>query len=164
MPFHNTPAQGPLHRAGRRLPSGLDLRFKVRGSRTGSRDVDEADAMLPGRARRLCEAWLRLAGQEQVAERVTLVATELMTNALRYGTTDTIKFRLGADEDRLKLSVDDGNPSLPSIRAADPLAESGRGMQIVASSVRSGGGELGFSDDGTTTWCTFPIAKERQHV
>ncbi|MGW2985290.1 ATP-binding protein [Streptomyces goshikiensis] len=126
--------------------------------------MGEADAVLPGRVRRLCSAWLRLAGEEQAADLIALAATELLTNAIRYGTASTIRFRLEPSAGLLKLSVDDGNPQPPHIQATDCLSESGRGMRIVDQLVRGAGGDLGFSEDGTTTWCTFPISKGRRHV
>ncbi|MCY0938833.1 ATP-binding protein [Streptomyces sp. H34-S4] len=126
--------------------------------------MDDADAMFPGRARRLCKAWLRLADQEDLVDWLELVVSELVTNALRYGWGSTITFGLGMDGDRLRLSVGDGNPHPPHVRTADSSSERGRGMRIVIQAVRSAGGELGFSRDGTTTWCTFPISEEKQRV
>lgn len=161
MPLRDINHQGT---PARRFPTGLDLRFLVRGRRGSSHEVGEVDAVLPGRARRLCSAWLRLADEEQAADLIALAATELLTNAIRYGTASTIRFRLEPSVDLLKLSVDDGNPQHPRIQAADLLAERGRGMQIVDQLVRGAGGDLGFSEDGTTTWCTFPISKERRHA
>ncbi|MDJ0383165.1 ATP-binding protein [Streptomyces sp. G-G2] len=126
--------------------------------------MDDVDAMFPRRARRLCKAWLRLADQEDLVEWMELVVSELVTNALRYGRGSTITFQLGVDDGRLRLSVGDGNPQQPQVRTADSSSERGRGMRIIIQAVRSAGGNLGFSQDGTSTWCTFPISKERQRV
>ncbi|MGW4505837.1 ATP-binding protein [Streptomyces sp. NPDC004436] len=161
MPLRDIDHQGT---PARRFPTGLDLLFQVRERRGHSHEVGEVDAVLPSRARRLCSAWLRLADEEEATDLITLAATELLTNAIRYGTASTIRFRLEPAADLLTLSVHDGNPQQPHIQAADLMAERGRGMQIVDQLVRSAGGDLGFSEDGTTTWCTFPISKERRHA
>ncbi|MGW2587476.1 ATP-binding protein [Streptomyces virginiae] len=164
MPFRKTPDENPATGTGRLFPSALDLEFKVRGRRAGSDAVDDADAMFPRRARLLCKAWLRLANQEDLVDSLELVASELVTNALRYGCGPIITFRLGVESDFLRLAVGDGSSELPRVGTADPSSERGRGMRIVLQTVHSTGGNLGFSQDGTTTWCTFPISKERQSV
>ncbi|RAY12421.1 ATP-binding protein [Actinomadura craniellae] len=63
-----------------------------------------------------------------------LVASELVTNAIRYGTTadDEVTVRLSrADGGALWLEVQDTSGDVPHVCAADANSESGRGLFIV---------------------------------
>jgi anti-sigma regulatory factor (Ser/Thr protein kinase) len=63
-----------------------------------------------------------------------LVASELVTNALRYASAsdDDVTFRIGrTDDGALWMEVQDATCDLPCIRRADTISEAGRGLFIV---------------------------------
>lgn len=63
-----------------------------------------------------------------------LVASELVTNALRYASTsdDDVTFRIGrTDDGALWMEVQDATCDLPRLQRADTISEVGRGLFIV---------------------------------
>jgi len=63
---------------------------------------------------------------------VQLAVSELVTNAVRHAGTDVVMtLRL---DDKLVVEVQDSDPELrhPAVPTTDPLATSGRGLQIVS--------------------------------
>jgi anti-sigma regulatory factor (Ser/Thr protein kinase) len=63
-----------------------------------------------------------------------LVASELVTNALRYASAsdDDVTFRIGrTDDGALWMEVQDATCDLPCIQRADTISEAGRGLFIV---------------------------------
>ncbi|GAA2139207.1 ATP-binding protein [Actinomadura napierensis] len=76
-----------------------------------------------------------------------LVASELVTNALRYASAsdDDVTFRIGRAEDgALWMEVQDATCDLPCIQRADTISEAGRGLFIV--------------DQFTRCWGVRPVA------
>jgi anti-sigma regulatory factor (Ser/Thr protein kinase) len=96
----------------------------------------------------------RLHGWEldSVADIAALLVSELVTNALRHA-TGPIGVRLVRPDGEpgvLLVEVSDPLPDMPHERAARPEDESGRGLQLVASSSRRWGTRPGES--GKTVW------------
>ena len=63
-----------------------------------------------------------------------LVASELVTNALRYASAsdDDVTFRIGrTDDGALWLEVQDATYDLPRMQETDTISEAGRGLFIV---------------------------------
>lgn len=63
-----------------------------------------------------------------------LVASELVTNALRYASVsdDDVRFRIGrVDDGALWMEVQDATCDLPRMQRADTISEVGRGLFIV---------------------------------
>lgn len=61
-----------------------------------------------------------------------LVASELVTNALRHTADDEVILRLGRTGDgHVWLEVQDTGPEQPRMREAKPTDESGRGLFVV---------------------------------
>ncbi|MEV0038935.1 ATP-binding protein [Streptomyces sp. NPDC050804] len=88
--------------------------------------------------------------------------SELVTNALRYGGGDRVGVRLRLTGlGMLRVEVDDGSPVPARIRTARQGDEGGRGLLVVDGVVAERGGDWGVSADGTTTWCSMPIATSR---
>ncbi|MFF6783414.1 SpoIIE family protein phosphatase [Streptomyces sp. NPDC012510] len=77
-------------------------------------------------ARRL-ESW----GLEELAFATELMISELVTNAIRYG-TDPIRLRLLHDRESLICEVADGSSTSPHLRRATTTDEGGRGLFLVA--------------------------------
>jgi anti-sigma regulatory factor (Ser/Thr protein kinase) len=93
-------------------------------------------------------------GLRRLADEVQLGVSELITNAVRHAKTD-VELRLQLD-DRLYVEVRDFEPTLhrPVDGApVDPLATSGRGLQIVAAVSRDWG-VRGLAD-GKAVWFTL---------
>lgn len=69
---------------------------------------------------------------QSLADDVQLGVSELVTNAVRHAGTDVVMtMRL---DDKLVIEVQDSDPELrhPAVPTKDPLATSGRGLQIVS--------------------------------
>ncbi|MGW6412675.1 SpoIIE family protein phosphatase [Streptomyces vinaceus] len=78
-------------------------------------------------ATRQLEAW----GLGPIAFATELILSELVTNAIRYG-TQPISLRLLHDQNRLVCEVSDGSSTAPHIRRAKTTDEGGRGLFLVA--------------------------------
>ncbi|MET9544166.1 ATP-binding protein [Streptomyces sp. NPDC006627] len=105
-----------------------------------------------GRCRRIGAAKLNHWGMPTAfIEDMMLVASELATNALRYGTV--LGFRLILTSDKVAIVVTDGSVDTPYVRKAAPDEEHGRGMLLVETFAS----DWGVRPDGMATWCTFTI-------
>ncbi|MCA1222131.1 SpoIIE family protein phosphatase [Streptomyces sp. 8L] len=84
----------------------------------------------PARARARAGAWLSERVGGEAAFRAELIVSELVTNAVRYGTPP---LSLGLILGRvLTVEVKDASPTSPHLRHARTLDEGGRGLFIVA--------------------------------
>ncbi|GAA3243049.1 ATP-binding protein [Actinocorallia longicatena] len=88
--------------------------------------VPEAAGMARDVLREALEKWEVRKGADDAA----LVLTELVTNAIRHGTTISVRVVRERD-DALRLEVADGSRDLPRPRTASTEDEDGRGMLIV---------------------------------
>jgi GAF domain-containing protein len=84
----------------------------------------------PARVRRLVRATMRAWGLAEESEVTELLATELVTNAVRYATRP-IELRL-LRTDALLCEVTDDEFRLPVLRHASETDEGGRGLQLVS--------------------------------
>ncbi|MEU3510311.1 ATP-binding protein [Streptomyces longwoodensis] len=103
-------------------------------------------------ARAAVRGQLRGWGLEPVSDVVALLVSELVTNSLRHA-TGPIGVRLvrpAGIGGVLLVEVSDPLPELPRERVARPDDESGRGLQLVASSSRRWGSRPGTN--GKTVW------------
>ncbi|WP_329292851.1 ATP-binding SpoIIE family protein phosphatase [Streptomyces sp. NBC_01455] len=100
-------------------------------------------------ARTLAQHQLTLWGiDEETAYTAEMIVSELVTNAVRYGTPP---LRLQLIKDRtLTCEVHDGNPLAPRLRHAKTIDEGGRGMFIIAQLAQHWG--VRYSLDGKTVW------------
>lgn len=82
------------------------------------------------RARQVVTATLRSWGRDADAAVLVLLASELVTNALVYG-TGAVEVRLASDARRVRLEVidDDGTPASPHL--VDHQEPGGWGLQLV---------------------------------
>ncbi|WP_055636056.1 ATP-binding protein, partial [Streptomyces griseoruber] len=108
-------------------------------------------------ARRVVRGRLHGWGLDSLGDIAALLVSELVTNALRHA-TGPIGVRLvrpAGLEGVLLVEVSDPLPDPPRERAARPEDESGRGLQLVASSSRRWGTRPGES--GKTVWFELAV-------
>ncbi len=116
-------------------------------------------------ARRLLAAALGDAGcPPELIDRVVLVGSELVTNALLHG-HGAPRMRLSARSDRATLSVYDGSPRRPEPRDRHetPIRDPhGRGLLIVGSQADRWGTEP--EGEGKRVWAEFRAVRQRRAV
>ncbi|MEV8590397.1 SpoIIE family protein phosphatase [Streptomyces sp. NPDC051180] len=83
---------------------------------------------------------------------VTLVASELVTNAIRYG-AEPVVLRLLRQDDALVCEVGDAGQAAPNLRHAKAVDEGGRGLLICATLAEDWG--VRHTDDGKTVWAAI---------
>ncbi|GAB2724794.1 ATP-binding protein [Streptomyces bullii] len=108
-------------------------------------------------ARSAVRAQLRTWNLDSVGDVTALLVSELVTNALRHA-TGPIGVRLvrpSALNGVLLVEVSDPLPDPPRERAARLEDESGRGLQLVASTSRRWGTRPGGA--GKTVWFELPV-------
>lgn len=106
-----------------------------------------------GQMRHITATCLRNWGLADLTDSATLVVSELVTNAVRYGKGHPIGLRVSTGADELRIEVVDGSTRRPRLQEADDDAENGRGLALVAALAR----EWGVSRDGMTTWCALDL-------
>ena len=100
----------------------------------------------------LCEEW----GVDEVADVAELLSSELVTNAVVHAHTSVELCAARDDDGGLRVDVFDRAPAghvAPRQRSADPAAENGRGLAIVASLASSWGVDDG--GNGKSVWFTL---------
>ena len=109
-----------------------------------------------GAARRTIVRQLQAWGLNASIDDMQLVASELITNALRYG-ADPIEFRLSVREDRLRLEVSDANTTdIPQPRQAADHESTGRGMPLIDALTASWGAQV--SGARKVVWAEITIS------
>jgi anti-sigma regulatory factor (Ser/Thr protein kinase) len=95
----------------------------------------------PGTARASARAQLSAWGRADLAADAEVVVSELVTNAVRASERagSPVALRLILTTRSVFIEVLDYAPGVPSPREADPAAESGRGLLVVASIARGWG-------------------------
>ena len=84
----------------------------------------------PAQARAAVEHWAHAVGADRLCDDLTLIVSELVTNAVRYG-APPVRVQVAADDATVTVAVSDGAPSHPVPRAAGPDAEGGRGLLLI---------------------------------
>ncbi|MFF5010771.1 ATP-binding protein [Streptomyces phaeochromogenes] len=134
-----------------RAYTSFDLTFvRASGSTVGT--IAETDRAWPQRIRRIIRARLRHWERPDLTDSTELLATELVTNALKHGRGD-VGVRMYPTADRVRIEVRDGSHDRPVPRVAAPDDEDGRGLSLVIAIAD----DWGVSHDGMTTWCTLPF-------
>lgn len=101
------------------------------------------------RARTLATEMLDAWQLEEASFVTELVVSELVTNAIRYG-SPPIRLRLIRDE-ALICEVSDGSSTAPHLRRARVFDEGGRGLMLVAQLTQRWGTR--YDTAGKTIWC-----------
>ncbi|KOU61789.1 PAS/PAC sensor protein [Streptomyces sp. MMG1533] len=147
------------------LPSGgaLDdvalLLARTRGlpaSQVATWDIP-ADPALVAPIRKQVVAQLDRWGLSEAAFTAELVVSELVTNAIRYG-SQPIRLRLIHDETTLICEVSDTSHTAPHLRRAKTWDEGGRGLLLVAQLTQRWGSR--HTTDGKTIWSEISLADE----
>ncbi|MFJ2576046.1 ATP-binding protein [Kitasatospora aureofaciens] len=79
----------------------------------------------------LHDAMTRVGWSPSAIADAELALVELLVNAWRHGDTPAPVVQILAINNTLRVSVADESPKLPEQRTPAPLAESGRGLQLV---------------------------------
>ncbi|GAB2505386.1 SpoIIE family protein phosphatase [Nocardiopsis aegyptia] len=115
-----------------------------------------SDPAIVSRARALAGARLADWGLEEAAFVTEMVVSELVTNALRYG-SPPIRLRLIRDE-TLICEVSDAGSAAPHLRRARVYDEGGRGLLIVAQLTERWGSR--HTGAGKTIWAEQALPRE----
>ena len=81
-----------------------------------------------GAVQAMCAFWRTT----EVCQSAVLAVSELVGNSVRAGCGESVLLRLSWTTRRLRVEVHDQAPGLPEPTEAEPLAESGRGLWIIA--------------------------------
>jgi anti-sigma regulatory factor (Ser/Thr protein kinase) len=112
--------------------------------------VTDPDSTETPRRARLALTWqLMQWGLERIVDDVALIASELVTNALRHG-GGVRCVSLIRSHDHVRLEVSDSNTSPPIARSAGDADTGGRGIAIVALLSERWGVEA--QAEGKTVW------------
>ena len=107
------------------------------------------------RARDFVREHLTAQGLARLEDDVTLVVSELATNAMVHARTP-FKVCLQGFEQTLLLEVEDGSQAGPVVIAARGLDTSGRGLTIVTLLSRDWG--VNARTDGKSVWAEFDLS------
>ncbi|MEU0005170.1 SpoIIE family protein phosphatase [Streptomyces sp. NPDC006314] len=99
------------------------------------------------------DAW----GLSEAAFTAELVVSELVTNAIRYGSRP-IRLRLIHDASTLICEVSDTSHTAPHLRRAKIFDEGGRGLLLVAQLTQRWGSR--HTPEGKTIWAELPLYEE----
>src|SRR5262249_46219862 len=141
---------GPL---GER-PDTETIRAELPAELTSARQARSA-------VRRALTAW----GMDHLSDDAELLASELVANAAEHGDGKPISLALRRHAEPgghpgITCEVTDTSPAMPRRIEADPDAERGRGLAIVAALAQSTG--VRATNGGKTTWFTLALT-ERVH-
>lgn len=117
-------------------------------------------------ARDFAAATLRRWGAAERAEDVTIVVSELVTNALRYGLPESrdvqaagrVRFALIQPGPCVVCAVADPSRAAPVVQETDVLAESGRGLHVVGV-LADAWGYTTPRDAGKAVWAMFSAGR-----
>ncbi|ARP68773.1 PAS sensor protein [Streptomyces pluripotens] len=99
-------------------------------------------------------------GLGETAFTAELVVSELVTNAIRYG-SHPIRLRLIHDATTLIFEVSDTSHTAPHLRRAKTFDEGGRGLLLVAQLTQRWGSR--HTAEGKTIWAELPLYEPEAH-
>jgi serine phosphatase RsbU (regulator of sigma subunit)/PAS domain-containing protein len=108
------------------------------------------DASNAAAARRFAADVLVAWGLEHLVDTARLLLGEIITNAVQH-TVGDVAVRLSVNGPRLRVEVRDNSDRVPDLQVAEPDAESGRGLQIVATLADDWGHDLA-GPGGKVVW------------
>jgi anti-sigma regulatory factor (Ser/Thr protein kinase) len=92
------------------------------------------------------------------AEELSLMVTELVTNAIEHGRT-RLRLTVALDAGAVEIQVRDHSALRPRLQPTDPLARRGRGLQVVDALASRWGWT--FHPVGKTVWATMAAGGRR---
>jgi anti-sigma regulatory factor (Ser/Thr protein kinase) len=156
------PACGGWAPARSARANGTAISAWTRAPRVATRTPQPAPCSVKA-ARDFTEATLRRWGVADLADDVGVVMSELLTNALRHGVPGApqsspppIRLGLLHPGTCVLCAVADPSAQVPVLKEPDYLAESGRGLHVVASLSQQWGWTAPGSC-GKVVWATFPL-------
>ena len=84
----------------------------------------------PAQARAAVVHWAHAVGVDRLSDDLTLIVSELVTNAVRYG-APPVRVQVTADDATVTVAVHDSSPGGPVLRSPGPDAEGGRGLLLI---------------------------------
>jgi anti-sigma regulatory factor (Ser/Thr protein kinase) len=146
--YANTSVLGSEHADA--LRDVCHLHSSVLGSRVPTVREFPAQLASPTAARRFVEDTLdRWGCDDRLIDNAILIVTEMSTNAVVHqGSPFTVT--LESHDDAVRVTVQDRSASMPTLRNGALLAESGRGLRLVAAVANRWGAEP--ADDGKVVW------------
>lgn len=108
------------------------------------------DSSSPRRARQFVDQVLHQWQRDGSIDRLALIASELVTNAVRHAKTD-ITIELSSEEELLRLEVVDHGDERPVFLENDPETPGGLGLPIVEA-LASSWGVTSRNDGGKGVW------------
>lgn len=103
---------------------------------------------------------LGLAYDEETRERLAVLTSELVTNAILHARTPFV-VKVSVHDDRIRVAVTDGNETLPIDKRWGPTSPTGRGLRIVEEISDRWGYEPITS--GKTVWFELDRSRVAQH-
>jgi anti-sigma regulatory factor (Ser/Thr protein kinase) len=119
-------------------------------------EIGGTDRVLPAVPGSVAEARREITGlplPHRVRERLTLLVSELVTNAVVHGGDGDVRLVISMRPGRVHVSVHDGGTGFvtPASNVPDPLTVGGQGLVIVGSVADDWG--IDCDADGCTVWC-----------
>lgn len=108
--------------------------------------------------RQVATAQLRLWGYDALIDSVILGLTEMLTNVGRHAGSLACVLTLDDIGTGVRLTVSDTSRQVPVLREPDWLAESGRGMHLVAATADRFGCTV--TPGGKDVWAVFGVSAE----
>ena len=109
------------------------------------------DVQSPARARRCVEQLVADEGLTEMTTVLSLIASELVTNAVLHGTAP-VELTLRSDKGEVTIEVADGDERIHNVRPHSADHTGGRGLQMIASLADHWGVQA--SQLGKTVWAT----------
>jgi anti-sigma regulatory factor (Ser/Thr protein kinase) len=106
------------------------------------------------RARRLARDRLTVLCTPDMLETVSLLVTELVTNAILHARTP-LRLVIEAHPDRVRICVEDSSPQQPEVHHYGTDAVTGRGLALVEQLASSWGVDTTLT--GKVVWCEIMI-------
>ncbi|WP_328736573.1 ATP-binding protein [Streptomyces bobili] len=126
----------------------------------GNEPPRREDACRVGILRRIAAARLRHCGLEALTDEVSMIVSELLTNAVLHSGTTEIALSLRVRDGFLHVIVTDGMPGGAKLKCVSDDSESGRGLALIEALVTEHGGRWGTNNDGAETWCSLELPEE----
>lgn len=107
----------------------------------------------PRQSRRFVQGQLTGWELDGLVDDVSLVTTELVTNAVLHARSELeVVLEVG---ERVRLEVHDRSTEIPAVRPAAGLTVAGRGLRLVELLAGAWGAQL--TDGGKLVWCEFAV-------